>query len=137
MSDADDGIWMKVDDEEPDEEIGGLRREITIPIYWLVIGLAVMIVSPILSIFASVQIAQNNAEKARHAAVEADLRAQRAAQLAAAETREEARLKTCDLFSALLDVYIETPPPTEAGRNVQRTYLEFYKLNRCQPPRSR
>lgn len=135
MSDL--GDILGDEDVVEDEEIGGLRREITIPIYWLVIGLAVMIVSPILSIFASVDIAQQHAEEARRASVAADERAQRTAQLAAAETREEARLKTCDLFSALLDVYVETPPLTEAGRNVQRTYLEFYTLNRCQPPRSR
>lgn len=100
------------------------RRVVQIPIYWLAVGLACLVVSPILSIVASVKIAQGN-----------QVRAQAAATLAQAKAREEQRLRTCDLFSGLLDTYIETPPTTLAGRNVQRTYVEFYNKNHCQPPR--
>lgn len=90
-----------------------LRREIRVPIYWLVVGMAVMLVSPILAVAASVHIAENRAERAR----------------------AESAQRSCALFSALLDTYDETPPLTPAGRNVRATYLEFYTRNGCEPPR--
>lgn len=103
-----------------------LQRDVHIPIYWLVVGLAVMVVSPVLSIFASVQIANHNRDKAEQAAA-----------TASAEAKEEGRLRICGLFGALLDTYVEAPPTTQTGKRVQATYLEFYTLNQCQPPRTK
>jgi predicted GTPase len=105
-----------------------LQRDVHIPIYWLFVGLAVMVVSPVLSILVSVQMANHNREQAEHAA-----------SVAAAQAREDARLKTCDLFTALLDAYVEEPPQTDTGRKVQQTYIEFYNSPEvhCQPPRSK
>lgn len=103
-----------------------MRREVRVPIYWLMVGVAVAFISPLASIWASVKIANSNRERAEHVA-----------QLAQTEAREEARLRACGLFTALLDSYVEAPPGTETGRKVQETYLSFYKLNRCQPPRTR
>lgn len=101
-----------------------MTRPVQIPVYWLVVGMAVMIVSPLLSIFASVQIAEGNQKQVT------------AKQQAAQEAgRAEARAKACQLFTALLDQYLETPPPTPTGVGVQSIYLDFYRLNGCQPPR--
>lgn len=103
-----------------------MTRPVQIPIYWLVVGMAVMIVSPLLSIFASVQIAEGNQRRV--------IAEQQKAQEAG---RAEARVKACELFTALLDQYIETPPPTPIGVGVQSIYLDFYRLNGCQPPRTK
>jgi len=95
-------------------------REIRMPFYWMMVGLATVLVTPMLVVAVSVKIADNNL-----AAVER----QRAA------AAEQSRVLVCSLLGALLDVFDETPPPTEAGRKVQATYLEFYVLAKCQPPR--
>jgi hypothetical protein len=104
-----------------------LKRDVHIPIYWLVVGLAVMIVSPLLSIFASVQIANHNRVQAEHAAA-----------AAAVDAKEEARIRTCALFAGLLDSYIEEPPSTKSGKAIRQTYLDFYNdpTLHCVPPRT-
>lgn len=103
-----------------------LRREIHIPIYWLVVGLMVMVVSPLLSILVSVQIANHNREQA-----------DRAASLAAAQAREDGRQRTCALFAGLLDAYIQEPPQTDAGKLIRQTYLRFYNEDaHCTPRRT-
>jgi hypothetical protein len=111
-----------------DARMTRLQRDVHIPIYWLLVGLMVMVGSPILSIFASVEIANSNRE-----------RAERAAAAAAAKAAEDARLKTCLLFGALLDSFIDEPPTTKSGEAFRRTYLEFYndKSLHCQPPRTK
>src|SRR5262245_49465657 len=100
------------------------QRVIRVPVYWLVVGLVTMLVTPWLSVFAAVKRADANRHRAEQQAVRAQL-----------EAREEARLRTCGLFQALLDAYVEEPPETATGRRVQATYLDFYNLNSCQPPR--
>lgn len=105
-----------------------LRREINIPIYWLVVGLAAMLVSPLLSIFASVEIANHNR-----------VQAEKAAAAAAKEAKEDARVRTCALFDGLLDSYIEEPPSTKSGKAIRQTYIDFYNDPQlhCQPPRTK
>lgn len=100
------------------------QGRVSVPVYWLVVGVVTMLVSPFLSVFAAVRAADANR-----------IRAQKAAAEAQASAREEARLRTCDLFAALLDAYVEEPPETATGRKVQGTYLYFYTANGCQPPR--
>lgn len=91
-----------------------IRREIHVPIYWLIVGLAVMVVSPILAVVASVKIAERNA-----------------VQLA-----EQYRLSTCNEYGRLLDIYKETPPATETGRNVRELYVVEYRRRGCLPART-
>jgi hypothetical protein len=103
-----------------------MRRQVTMPLYAVLVLVVAATFGPILSIYASTQIAKANQAKALAAAQATENR-----------TREESRLRTCDLFGRLLDVYSETPPTTPAGRNVQRAYRSFYNApeNHCQPPR--
>jgi len=103
-----------------------LRREIRIPIYWLLVGVAVVFISPIASVWASVTIARNNSERI--------VREQQQAQV---EAQAEGRRVACSFFGASLDAYKETPPTTATGRNIQENYLEFYRLSGCQPPRDK
>jgi hypothetical protein len=103
-----------------------LRRDFKLPTYWVLVGVAVMFFSPILSIFASVKIAERNYQRV--------LAEQEAAR---SESREEARKLACAFFAGSLDVYIETPPNSAAGKNLQSRYLEFYKITGCKPPREK
>lgn len=93
-----------------------------IPIYWLVVGVAVMVVSPLLSIRASVVIAENNAKR-----IQAE---QRAADQA---TRAASTRLACAQFGRLIDVYDAATTPI--GREVRDVYVFFYSLIGCQPPR--
>lgn len=100
------------------------QRVVAVPVYWLVIGIAVAFFSPLASIFAAVKIAENNAAE----------QAKRQEQ-AQALARETGRVLACNLFSSILDTYDETPPTTPAGKNQQKTWLVLYRQSRCQPPR--
>lgn len=92
--------------------------------YAIIVAIVVVIGSPVLSILASVQIAERNAER-----IVAEQK--RTEAVAAAEARRVA----CVFFALNLDVYDQTPPSTPTGRNLRQTYLEFYRLSGCQPPR--
>lgn len=102
------------------------QKVITIPAYWLIVGLCVMLGSPVASIFAAVAISNNNARQI----VAEQQRSQQAA-------REESRRVACSFFATSLDVYQETPPTTATGRNLQENYLEFYRISGCVPPRTK
>lgn len=101
-----------------------VQRVVRVPLYALIVGVALTVVSPPLSILASVQIAERNAE---HVIAEQ--------QKTEATARVEARRVACDFFALNLDVYDQTPPSTATGRNLRKTYLEFYRLSGCQPLR--
>lgn len=105
---------------------GRTTKIVRVPFYWLIVGIMVAVVSPLTSIFASVQIAEGNARQV--------IAAQQQSQVAA---REESRLRTCGTFAALLDVYVETPPQTPAGKGAQAAYLVQYRALGCQPPRTK
>jgi uncharacterized small protein (DUF1192 family) len=98
--------------------------------YLAIVAALVVFGSPVLSIVASVQIAERNAERI---VIERE-KAESAAQTAA---RSEARRLTCEFFATSLDVYDEAPPTTEAGKKLRQKYLELYSLpqNQCHPPR--
>lgn len=100
------------------------RRYVSIPFYWLIVGIAVAVISPIGSFFASIRVAENNAIQQEKA---------RAAQQVASQA--EGRRVACGFFAASLDVTDETPPSTAAGRAQREKYLELYQLTGCQPPR--
>lgn len=101
-----------------------INRTVQVPAYWLAVGLAATLLSPVLSIVASVRIAEGNSKEAADKA--------RTVQLA---TREEGRLRTCALVGGQVAVYEETPPTTPAGKNAAANWLREYRLNQCQPPK--
>lgn len=101
-----------------EETVKPLRREVHIPIYWLVVGLMVMVVSPIVSIVVSVQKAQNTFDEA---------------QRAQARARVEAVAVYCRLIGVQVDVYSEATTPV--GKRAYVTWLDEYRRSGCQPGR--
>jgi len=101
-----------------------MRTTRAIPVYWLIVGLATAILSPLLSIFASVTIAERNAEVQRQRQEQAQAQAQ-----------IESRKVVCNWIGTNLDVFDETPPAGAAGKNLRTRYLELYQISQCQPPR--
>jgi hypothetical protein len=101
-----------------------LRQEIRIPAYWLVVGILIAMVSPIMSVLASRTIAVTSADRL--------IQRQQQAQ---AEQTKMAIAITCDLFRRQLEAYDETPPTTVTGRNVRQAWLTEYRLYKCQPAR--
>jgi Tfp pilus assembly protein PilX len=100
-----------------------LRREVNVPIYWLVVGLAVMVVSPIFSVIAAVKISANQADHTREEQARA-----------AAVTQAENRQVVCSWLSAYLDTFDETPPASDAGKNLRLKFQDLYRISQC-PPR--
>lgn len=100
------------------------QRVIRVPVYWLIVGVAVMFLSPLLSFLMSVRVAEANAAHTREQQAEAQ-----------AASQATNRVVVCAWFAAWLDVYDETPPTTETGRTVRAKTLELYALTGCQPPR--
>lgn len=101
-----------------------LRREVNVPIYWLVVGLVVMMVSPILSVIAAVKISANQADHTREEQAQAS-----------AATQAESRRVVCGWLSAYLDTFDETPPTSPSGKNLQVKFIDLYRLSQCQPSR--
>jgi hypothetical protein len=89
---------------------------------WLSLAVSVVL-GVIVSIVASVKIADANAQEQLRRVAEAK-------QQATAEQRAAA----CQLVGGILDAYDETPPPTKAGKNVATAWREEYLLIGC-PPR--
>lgn len=95
-----------------------LRRDVHIPLYWLIVGLAVMVVSPILSVLVSVRV---------NAATIAEIEA------AKQQARAESLVRYCRLIGSQIDVYNEAQ--TEVGQKARDVWLAEYQLSGCQPPR--
>lgn len=80
--------------------------------------IGVCLLSSLLSIVVSVRVAEQNTrdqiDRARQAAY-------------------EQRKITCNTFAALIAVYVETPPISRTGRNVQRAYEDQYRALNCPP----
>lgn len=98
------------------------RRPITVPLYALLALVLAAVSGPPLSIYASVQIANRNAEEL----VE---RYQRDRAVSA----EQNRVIYCTLFGTQLDAFEDATSP--AGRASRAAWLDLYKLARCQPER--
>jgi hypothetical protein len=95
-----------------------IGRVVQVPIYVLVVGIATVLLSPLASFFASVQIAERNAEQVRAKQAAAQVVATRLA---------------CEQFGRLIDVYGEATTPI--GREVRGVYVFLYTLIRCEPAR--
>lgn len=98
------------------------RREIHVPVYWLLVGIAVMIVSPIFSVVASAQI---NQQATRRAIVAADQVKE--------EAKAESLVRYCRLLGSQVDVYREAITPV--GKDAYRTWLSEYRVQGCKPER--
>ncbi len=97
---------------------------VTIPAYWIALVLITVAAGPFFGAWVSIKKADENARR-----VVAEQK--RTEQVAALEARRVA----CTFFALNLDVYDETPPSTPTGKNLRQTYLEFYRISGCQPPR--
>src|SRR6185295_3811637 len=97
-----------------------LRREIRIPIYWLVVGLMVMVVSPLLSIYTSVKISQRTI-----------VQTQTEQAKAASQARVEGLAVYCRLVGTQVDVYSEAI--TSTGKRAYDTWLTEYRRSGCKP----
>lgn len=100
------------------------RKVVQIPVYWVVVCLFMVGGSMIGIPLVSVKIANKNSER---------IFAQQEA--AKAQARLESRAVICSFFASSLDVYLEVPPVSPAGRAQQRNYLDLYTISGCQPPR--
>jgi hypothetical protein len=101
-----------------EESPTALRREVRIPIYWLVVGLMVMVVSPILSIWISVKINQRTIEQNN---------------AARAESSRQFQSVYCRLVGSQVDVYSEAE--SDVGKAAYQTWLDEYRRTGCKPPR--
>ncbi len=99
-------------------------RDLRVPVYWLIVGIASMVLSPMLSIFASVTIAEHNAALTQERQTKAQVQAQ-----------VESRKVVCSWIATNLDVFDETPPASAAGRSLRDRYLELYRISGCLPER--
>lgn len=112
-----------------------LQRVIQVPVYWVLVGVLVAFASPVGGMIASVKIANNNTARQLASQQKAQAEAEVARLKAEAAAKAEARRITCAFFGSSLDVYIEAPPSTPAGKAQQANYLELYSITGCQPPR--
>lgn len=97
-------------------------RKITVPVRWIVVLAFAAVSGPILSIYASVQIAQRNSA-ALIEKYEADRSAQRA----------ETKRLSCALFSSQLGAFDNAESPT--GQQSRQAWLDLYRLAQCEPRR--
>lgn len=95
-----------------------LRGEVRVPVYWLLVGIAVMVVSPILSILISVKI--NERTLAENEAIK------RAAQV-------EGLQRACRLIGAQVEVFDQAESPV--GEKAYKAWVQEYRLSQCQPPK--
>lgn len=93
---------------------------------WKVWGITVVTVLllVVLTVLASVRLAENNTRDAIARAEQSK-----------AQARMEQWQSTCQVVSYILTAYQETPPPTEAGRNVAQAWLDEYRILGCVPRR--
>ncbi len=99
-------------------------RVVAVRAYWIPLVLITVALGPVFGAWISIAKADENARRLF-------AEQQRTEEVA----RAEARRVSCVFFALNLDVYDETPPTSPTGKNLRATYLEFYRLSGCQPPR--
>lgn len=90
-------------------------RLVHIPLWWVIVGVATCVLTPILSIYASVNIAERSA----------------------VEQANELRSRSCTLYAKILDAYAAEPPTTDTGQSVRDAYLVQYQERGCTPARTK
>ena len=106
-----------------------VQRVISIPLWTVLVGVAVVFVSPIASIYVSVKINQRTiaeAERAKDAATAATDKA-------AAEAKAEGLVRYCRLIGAQVDVYSGAETPVR--QRAYETWLTEYNRSGCKPRR--
>lgn len=103
---------------------GRPARVVTVRAYWIPLVLITVALGPVFGAWVSIHMADQNAQQL--------LAEQKRTEAAA---KAESRRLACDFFALNLDVYDETPPSSPTGKNLRATYLEFYRISGCQPPR--
>jgi hypothetical protein len=94
-------------------------RLVHIPLWWVIVGAFTAVLTPIFTIYASVQINKHTiAENER----------------ARAQVLVEATNRYCRLIASQIDVYSDATTPV--GRNAYETWLTEYRIQKCQPERS-
>ena len=83
--------------------------------------LITVLLASLMSIGASVRIADRNTERQLRIATEAKREA----------AAEQLKI-TCNTIEALIQAYAEIPPSTPAGKNVQQAYIDQYRVLDCQ-----
>lgn len=91
---------------------------IRLPVYWLIVGIAVMVVSPVLSIVVSAKINQRTIAEAEAAKKVA---------------QAEALQRACRLIGTQVDVFKEAE--SDVGKQAYAAWLKEYRLSQCQPAR--
>ncbi len=95
-----------------------MRRYVSVPLYWVIVGFAMVVISPILSIVVSTTINKRTMD---------------AAEAAKQTALTTALVRYCRLFGAQADVY--SGATTDVGRNAREVWLNEYRLSGCQPPK--
>jgi hypothetical protein len=95
-------------------------RLVHIPLWWVVVGIATTILTPIFTIWASVQINMRTIEQGNQARAEA----------VSASTQ-----RYCRLIGSQIDVYAEAQ--TAVGRDAYRVWLTEYQSQGCLPLREK
>ena len=85
----------------------------SVPVYALVVAIAISVVSPMVSILAAVQIAERRSQ----------------------QQATDLRSRSCDLYAKILGAYDEDPPATATGRGVREAYERQYQERGCTPVR--
>lgn len=100
------------------------RRAVHLPLYGVLVLVFAAVLGPVLSIWASVQIAERNA-------------AELLQRYQVDQVRTEAANRSiyCTLFKVQLDAFDEQPPSSATGVAIQEAWLAIYRLARCEPPR--
>ena len=97
-----------------------MRLPRLVPAYWVVVCLLSSGLGTGAAVGLSVWLADRNAD-----------RQIRQVQEESARLRDEARLRACAVYGALVRELTENPPRTDAGRSTLGVYREQLRLNRC------
>jgi hypothetical protein len=97
-----------------------VHRVVRVPLYTLVVILAVAVVSPVLTLVASVKISDR-----------ATTRQIKAVEQQGNDLREEQRVRACSVYGALVAALDESPPQGAAGQNLLKEYRRQYEIRNC------
>lgn len=112
------------------------RRPVYIPLYAVLILVFAAVLGPVLSIAASVKIADRNSAELVRRYEAAQVEANKKAEAEAAKVKAENKLITCALFDSQLDAFDEQRSSlTPTGVAVREAWLDIYRTGGCQPPR--
>lgn len=107
------------------------KRPVSVPLGAMLVLILIAATGP----FWSVKIAVHQAEESRRLADRENAQAAKTAAAAVTKAQLEARKVVCGWIDAFLDTYDETPPESDAGRNLQAKFIDLRAVSQCQPTR--